>query len=186
MARRIASKAIAAVMLLTCSLGTIGQAADPTAAGLWEKIDSDGKPEGWFRVAEKGGVYEGQLVKAFPKPGEDPSTWRCTKCEDERKDAPVIGITLIKGMQRQGLAYENGTILDPRDGSVYKARMELSPDGKQLSVRGYLGISLLGRTDVWKRLPDNALDEPKGTARPASPPAASKGQSKGSAPAAPK
>jgi uncharacterized protein (DUF2147 family) len=171
-------------MLLTCSLA--GQAADPTAAGLWEKVDGDGKPEGWFRVAEKGGIYEGQLVKAFPKPGEDPSTWRCTKCEDERKDAPVIGITLIKGMQRQGLAYENGTILDPRDGSVYKARMELSPDGKQLSVRGYLGISLLGRTDVWKRLPDNALDEPKGTGRPASPPAGSKGQSKGTAPAAPR
>jgi len=189
MARRITSQAIAA-MLLACSLVGVGlahaRAAEPTAAGIWEKVE-DGKPEGWFRIAEKGGIYEGQLVKVFPKPGEDPSTWRCTKCEDERKDAPVVGITLIKGMQRQGLAYENGTILDPRDGSVYKARMELSPDGKQLSVRGFLGISLFGRTEVWKRLPDNALDEPKATGRAAPPPAASKGQSKsGTAPAAPK
>jgi uncharacterized protein (DUF2147 family) len=187
MARRIGSEAIAAIILLACSLGTASLAADPTATGLWEKVDGDNKPEGWFRIGEKGGVYEGQLVKAFPKPGEDPSTWRCTKCEDERKDAPVVGITLIKGMQRQGLVYENGTILDPRDGSVYKARMELSPDGKQLSVRGFLGISLFGRTDVWKRLPDNAVDEPKATGRPGSPPAASKGQSKGgTAPAAPR
>jgi len=175
---RMCSKAMTAA-LLACSLVTgPARAAEPTAVGLWEKVD-DGKPEGWFRIIEKGGVYEGQLVKGFPKPGEDPSKWRCTKCEDDRKDAPVIGITLIRGMQRQGLAYENGTILDPRDGSVYKARMELSADGQQLSVRGYLGISLLGRTDVWKRLPDNAMDEPKATGRPAS-----KGPSKtGTAPA---
>jgi len=162
-----------ALVLLACGLVDAGlapaRAAEPTAAGIWEKVDSAGKPEGWFRVAEKGGVYEGQLAKVFPKPGEDPATWRCTKCEDERKDAPVVGITLIKGMQRQGLVYQNGTILDPRDGSVYKARMELSPDGRELSVRGFLGISLFGRTEVWKRLPDNALDDGKSTARPGSP-----------------
>ena len=134
------------------------RAAEPTAAGLWEKRDNAGKSEGWFRVADRNGAYEGQIVRMFPKPGEDPASWRCTKCEGEQKDAPVLGITFIKGMKRQGLAYEDGTILDPRDGSAYSARMDLSPDGQQLSVRGYLGISLLGRTEVWTRLPDNALN----------------------------
>jgi uncharacterized protein (DUF2147 family) len=104
------------------------------------KVDASGRPEAWFRISECGGVYEGQIVKMFSKPGEDPSQWRCTKCEGEQKNAPVLGITFIKDMQRKGLTYENGTILDPRDGSVYNARMELSPDGKQLTVRGYLGI----------------------------------------------
>jgi hypothetical protein len=144
-------------LLAFCWVPHTGHAAGPTAAGLWEKRDDSGQPQGWFRIAERNGAYEGQIVKMFPKPGQDPATWRCTKCEGEQKDAPVLGLTFIKAMKRQGLAYENGKILDPRDGSVYSARMELSPDGHQLSVRGYLGISLLGKTEVWTRLPDTAL-----------------------------
>ena len=144
-------------LLAFCCVPDTGHAADPTAAGLWEKRDDSGKTEGWFRIVDRNGAYEGQIVKMFPKPGEDPASWRCTKCEGEQKDAPVLGITFIKGMKRQGLAYEDGKILDPRDGSTYSARMDLSPDGRQLSVRGYLGISLLGRTEVWSRLPENAL-----------------------------
>ena len=136
-------------------------AADATAVGLWEKLDDAGKPEGWFRIAERNGVYEGQIVKMVPKFGEDPASWRCSKCEGEQKNAPVLGITFIKNMKRNGLAYEDGKILDPRDGSTYSARMELSPDGQKLSVRGYLGISLLGQTQVWRRLPDNALETDK-------------------------
>jgi len=68
-----------------------------------------------------------------------------------------LGLTLIRGMRRNGTHYEGGTITDPRDGSVYRALMELSPDGRKLEVRGYLGISLFGRSQTWNRLPDNAL-----------------------------
>lgn len=171
------------LVAVACWLPGAGRAAEPTAVGLWEKLDDSGKPQGWFRIAERNGVYEGQIVKMFPKPGEDPTTWRCTKCEGDQKDAQVLGITFIKGMKRQALAYEDGKILDPRDGSIYSARMDLSPDGKQLSVRGYLGISLLGRTETWNRLPDNAMAAEKGGAQPA-PPRGAKASTKTGAPPA--
>jgi uncharacterized protein (DUF2147 family) len=132
-------------------------APQPTAVGLWERVDDSGAPIAWFRIIDCDGVYQGKMAKIFPRPGANPSDWRCTACTGDQKNAPVIGITFIKGMKRKGLAYEGGSILDPRSGYSYSARMDLSPDGKQLSVRGFLGIELLGQTEVWGRLPDNAL-----------------------------
>src|SRR6476619_5103869 len=144
------------------------QAADPSAVGVWEQVDENsGKPESWFKIVQRNGVYEGNIVKIFFKPGQD-ENWVCSKCEGSDKGAPVLGLTLIKGMQRNGLSYENGTVRDPRDGSVYRASMKVSTDGKKLEMRGYLGISLFGRSQVWNRLPDNALGPPVTSASPAS------------------
>jgi uncharacterized protein (DUF2147 family) len=131
--------------------------AQPTAAGLWEKPDASGMPDAWFRIIDCGGAYIGRIVKMFPKRGENPAEWRCAQCQGDQKNAPVLGLTFIKGMRRNGLTYQDGTILDPRDGSVYNALMELSGDGKELTVRGYLGIPLLGQSEMWHRLPDSAL-----------------------------
>ncbi len=141
---------------------------EPSAAGLWEQVDENtGKPESWFRITERNGIYQGTIVKIFFKPGEDPN-WICDKCEGAERGAPVLGLALIKGMNRKGLTYENGTIMDPRDGAVYRALMQMSPDGKKLEVRGYLGISFFGRSQIWNRLPDNAMD-PAPAARPSAP-----------------
>jgi uncharacterized protein (DUF2147 family) len=130
---------------------------EPSAVGLWEQVDEKtGRAESWFKITERNGVYEGAIVKIFPKPGDD-ENFVCDKCEGAEKGAPVLGLKLIKGMRRNGMGYENGTIMDPRDGSVYRALMTLSPDGQHLEVRGYLGISLFGRSQTWNRLPDNAL-----------------------------
>jgi uncharacterized protein (DUF2147 family) len=130
-----------------------------SAAGLWEQFNEDtGKRESWFLIFEKSrGVYEGAIVKIFAKPGEDPTTFRCTKCTGDQKNQPSLGLVIIKSMQREGRSYENGNILDPRDGQVWSARMEVSPDGRELEVRGFLGVALFGKSQVWKRLPDNAL-----------------------------
>jgi uncharacterized protein (DUF2147 family) len=143
------------VLLLSAAVPL--RAAEPTAAGLWEQVDDKtGKAESWFKIVERNGVYEGGIVKIFFKPGED-ENWTCDRCEGADRGKPVLGLTMIKGMRRNGLSYENGTILDPRDGSVYRALLRVSPDGQKLEVRGYLGISLFGQSQVWNRLPDNAL-----------------------------
>jgi len=127
-----------------------------TAAGFWEQSDDKGEVGAWFVFAEKDGFFEGRLVKMFVKPGE-PLVETCSKCTGDQKNAPMLGLTIVNGMKRYGLKYKDGSILDPRDGSVYHAEMELSADGQQLSVRGYLLIPLLGRSQIWRRLPDDAI-----------------------------
>jgi uncharacterized protein (DUF2147 family) len=152
--------AIVTAVLLVAASSTLllAQAGMPTAAGLWEKLDSSGQPEAEFQIIDCNGLYQGKIVKIFPRSSEDPSTFRCTECEGEQKNAPVVGLTLIKGLRRDGLDYRDGTILDPRDGSTYNALMELSPDGQTLAIRGYLGIPLLGQSEILHRAPDKRED----------------------------
>ena len=151
-------RAALAITVLASSLaiGSAPARAERTAAGFWRQTDNEGHVGGWFYFSEVNGRYEGRLVKMFKEPG-DPSFNVCAKCAGKQKNAPMLGLVIVKGMKRDGLKYEDGSILDPRDGTLYHAQMELSLDGQKLSVRGYLGIPLLGQTQVWSRLPDNAI-----------------------------
>jgi uncharacterized protein (DUF2147 family) len=125
--------------------------ADATPAGIWKTVDDNtGQAKGLIRIRAVNGSYEGSIQKIFPKPGEDPNP-KCDKCDGPRHNQPVLGMTILWGFTRQGNEYQGGEILDPESGSIYRARMKLVDDGKKLDVRGFIGFSLFGRSQIWLR-----------------------------------
>jgi Uncharacterized protein conserved in bacteria (DUF2147) len=151
MQRRLA---IAGLLAIAFASAVPGHAAELSAAGLWQKTE-DGKPVIWILMVDHhDGTFEGVIAKKFSKPGV-PETVTCAQCTDDRKNAPVLGISFIRDMKRNGLEYEGGNVLDPRNGEVWKAKMTLSPDGQELTLRGYVLTPILGKDDIWQRLPDS-------------------------------
>jgi uncharacterized protein (DUF2147 family) len=117
-------------------------------------LENDRRPDGkaarfGARDASGRGVSS-KVEKIFPKPGEDPNP-RCEKCEGTRHDQPVLGMTVLWGLKRQGDEYQGGEILDPENGKVYRVKMNLQDGGRTLHVRGFIGFSLFGRTQIWIR-----------------------------------
>ncbi len=127
--------------------------AQMTPIGIWNSVDEKTKKvTAEIRVSEVDGVLIGRIQRDLDpkaKPGD-----LCTTCKDDRKGQPTIGLEIIRGAQKsEGKdVWEGGTIMDPEDGTVYKLKMTPIDDGKKLQVRGFVGFSLLGRTQTWQRV----------------------------------
>ncbi len=127
-------------------------AQEASPVGVWKTIDDQsGKPKSLIRISVDNGELRGKIEKLFREPGEEQNP-TCDKCEDARKDQPIIGMTILTGMKKDGDEYNGGQILDPENGKVYKSKMALTDGGKKLDVRGYIGVPLLGRTQTWVRM----------------------------------
>jgi uncharacterized protein (DUF2147 family) len=124
------------------------QAIDPTI-GIWKTIDDKtNQPASLIKIEEINGQLEGTIIKTFPRQNETPLI-TCNLCKDDRKDKPIIGMKIMTGLKRDSAgAWSGGTILDPKEGEIYKVKL-ITEDGKKMDVRGYIGIPLLGRTQVW-------------------------------------
>jgi uncharacterized protein (DUF2147 family) len=135
-----------------CAVAAAVNAADTTApVGVWQTYDDDTHAaKAWVEIEAHDGGLSGRIIKLFREPGEDPNP-RCRKCHGERHEQPVLGMIILWGMRRDDDAWSGGEILDPEDGKTYRCTLRSGTDG-ELEVRGFLGISLLGRTQLWKRV----------------------------------
>jgi uncharacterized protein (DUF2147 family) len=126
-------------------------ADDTSPVGLWKNIDDvSGKPKALIRISENKGELEGRIEKLFRPAGQEQNP-KCDRCEGANKDQPIIGMLFMSGLKKSGDEYTGGQILDPDNGKVYKSKLTLVEGGKKVNVRGYIGMPLLGRSQVWVR-----------------------------------
>jgi len=125
---------------------------DPRSSpvGFWNAIsDVKAAPNAVVEIREAHGELYGIVRQLLVAADHDDSL--CLKCSDERKAQPIVGMEIIRHMHRDGNEWAGGEILDPENGKTYRARMKLIDNGAKLVVRGYLGISLFGRSETWTR-----------------------------------
>ena len=153
--RRLAALAAlaGAVVAATFSAPVVRAATSDSPVGEWQTIDDHtGKPRGVVRIFEQNGMLYGVVEKAIIDKTKPPPSPTCDKCTDDRHGKQIIGLDIIRGLKHDGDQWDGGTILDPENGKVYRCKLTLEDGGKLLDVRGYIGVSLFGRTQVWHRL----------------------------------
>ncbi|MCC2590798.1 DUF2147 domain-containing protein [Chryseobacterium sp. MFBS3-17] len=116
--------------------------------GKWKTIDDEtGKAKSIVEISKNSnGQYVGKIIQLVNKPANN----NCVKCTDDRKNKPLIGLEIIRGLKKEGNDFTGGTIMDPSSGKVYKCTIKRQ--GDELNVRGYIGFSLIGRTQTWHKV----------------------------------
>lgn len=139
------------MLIATFMTGTI-YAQDLT--GTWQQIDDKtGSPKALIEIRQNSnGTYAGKIVKVTPRPGYTPQK-TCNKCPAPYTNQPILGMDVLTGLKQVGdsVNYEKGRVIDPLTGKIYDAKVRLSSNGKRLTLRGYVGVSALGRSQTWIR-----------------------------------
>lgn len=150
------TRLVGILVSIALTLGTIGDgvfAQGNTPTGLWETIDDGSNdPQSYVRIWVDNGELFGKVEKLIRKPGEH-SDPKCIKCTGDKKDQPILGMTILSGLRQEEDVWTGGLILDPDNGKIYKCRIKVEDGGRKLEVRGYVGFSLIGRSQVWHRVP---------------------------------
>jgi len=144
-------KGIFCCMLL--SIMSLGHAADIT--GVWRTVDDKtGYVRAYIQIEkQKDDTYLGKIIKDLPAPGET-ALIQCQKCPPPFTNKPIIGLTILQKLRAdpdKKDSYINGEVLDPRTGKTYHGIARLNTSGNRLTLRGYIGISVIGRSQTWIR-----------------------------------
>ncbi|MGZ3726966.1 MAG: DUF2147 domain-containing protein [Pseudobdellovibrio sp.] len=158
------------LVLLVSTFFVLNAKAQTGIVGQWKTIDDEtNRPKSIVEIFEKDGTAYGKILKVFFYPGE-PEHKTCEKCPGDKKDQPIVGMQILSGLKKDSeTKWVDGEVLDPKNGKTYSCKVELIEDGKKLKMRGFIGISLLGRTQVWERYtePAPAPTEPAAAPSPA-------------------
>lgn len=139
-------KTLLTFALIICAVLT-GTAQD--VLGNWKTIDDEtGEAKSIVEIYKKDGEIYGKVVDILDPSKKDAT---CRDCPDDAKGKPIMGLVILKGLKKDGKEYSGGTILDPNNGKVYKCLIALE-NADKLKVRGYIGFSLLGRSQYWQRV----------------------------------
>ncbi|GEN72454.1 MULTISPECIES: DUF2147 domain-containing protein [Chryseobacterium] len=135
-------------LLLTFVLSLFGVLSFAQIEGKWKTIDDETKQaKSIVEIYKKSdGKYYGKVSQLLIKPANP----NCTGCKDDRKGKPILGMEIIRGLKKEGDEFTGGTITDPKTGKTYKCTITKS--GDKLNVRGYMGVSVFGRTQVWDKV----------------------------------
>ncbi|MDN5397604.1 MAG: DUF2147 domain-containing protein [Chryseobacterium sp.] len=135
-------------LLLTFVLSLFGVLSFAQIEGKWKTIDDETKQaKSVVEIYKKSdGKYYGKVSQLLIKPA-DPN---CSSCKDDRKGKPILGMEIIRGLKKEGDEFTGGTITDPKLGKTYKCTITKS--GDKLNVRGYMGVSVFGRTQIWDKV----------------------------------
>jgi uncharacterized protein (DUF2147 family) len=143
------ARCLATAVALAFALPSLADSASPV--GRWRTVDdATGKARSVVEIVETDGELQGRILQLIDPPGGNMNPL-CKKCEGERKDQPVVGMTFLWGLKHDDGQWSGGSILDPNNGKIYRAKASLIDGGSKLEVRGFIGISLIGRTQVWLR-----------------------------------
>ncbi|MBV8817201.1 MAG: DUF2147 domain-containing protein [Acidobacteriaceae bacterium] len=136
---------IAAVFLVLIAASV----TEASPLGIWKTIDDrTNKIRGTVEIYERQGAYFGRIASTVdPKEASEV----CALCPGERKNKPIVGLVIMEGMKKNGSEYSGGEVLDPDTGTIYRGKFKLLENGKKLLLRGYVGFSLIGRTQTWIR-----------------------------------
>lgn len=149
--RTLLTTTLVATAFATSFAAPLAWAQDASPVGLWKTIDdASGKPAALIRISENKGELQGKIEKLFRAPDEDQNP-KCVACTDARKDQPIVGMTIVSGLKKSGDEYTGGEILDPKNGKIYKSKLSVREGGRKLEVRGYVGVPMFGRSQVWLR-----------------------------------
>lgn len=134
-------------LLLTFVLSLFGVMTFAQIEGKWKTIDDETKQaKSIVEIYKRGDQYYGKVYQLLIKPANP----NCTECKDDRKNKPILGLEIIRGLKKDSNEFTDGTITDPKTGKTYKCTIKR--EGDKLNVRGYLGISAFGRTQTWQKV----------------------------------